>query len=241
MPSKYRKNAWMKKSGPKGRRNPYSLKGTLPRASGIPHPSRAIATRSTFRYSHCRLSAQTSIRMDAFTGYSFLRRPDSATRWSSLAGNWDSFKVNAMRVKVQYPNSYFGGTYVDSGLVNPVQIVDYPTSAVFGYDNDQITNPSSFANGVSYDNSQIVPTHGLQSYEVGLKQLKAQVSVSGTGLENFVESEWMDVASVTGMEGCIFLIHNRVAAYNNGLNQPPDAINTAIITVEWDCSFRSRL
>lgn len=235
------KKSYTKRTGPKGRRNAYAMKGTLSRVTGVPYPARAIASANKFRYSHTRLVFQDAWRLDVTTFYNAPRYPVAAQRWAGLAGSFDAFKVNAMRLRIVFPQMYIGGTFVDSGLVNPVLIVDRPTSCVTAYDNDQLTGPSNLGQAFSYDNAQLVQATGLQSYEVGLQSLKAQMDAVGGGLGNFIESEWVDVASGNGMQGVLFAHTDRLLTYSNGINNVPDALRAAIVFVEWDVSFRQRI
>lgn len=221
------------------KKNPYALKGTLARVTGIPFPSKALATRSEFKYENTRLTFQGGIRMDTgITAWAFPRSPSGALKWSSFSTIFDSFRVNALRVRFAFPDNNMDGIGLTDALMAPILLLDKPTSAVVMYDNDSFSTPSSYQVACEFDNSQIIPTHGVQSYEVGLSKLKAQNQV--ITLANYVEGEWCDCATPTNVVGAISMLLDRPLVATNPLQALPNCVRSVITVQEWDVTFRSR-
>jgi hypothetical protein len=145
------------------------------------------------------------------------RSPAGTSEFSACASLFSQFKVQAMRVRINFPWSRENSTGTD------------PNTVVFGYSNDSggltlFTYNQILAIRDSYECS----AYGSCEYSVVLP--KATMSGASSPLSPAIESEWCDTVTPNYLYGAVAIAWDTNAGDDLG----------GSITVEYDVVFRGR-
>lgn len=149
------------------------------------------------------------------------RNPAACVSWGPYGAVYDVFRVNSMSVTLGFP--LFAEV--------PPTGVATPHAVLFGYDNDSVGGPATFADGIESSTAVVMEAKGLQRVKYLLPTGMVTTSSVGTSV---VSSEWCDVSINTALMGGVWCAVDSLATSGSS------PLNVRVV-VEFDVEFKYRL